>query len=215
MTKATDKIPFPSEEERKHLAYDFIRSARRSTYTMSAGAPSSYYFDVDEFFLGRGDDESFLTPEELSQRRERVVGCLSADLIQLASRHAISRLAFVDKMGVGPVGMVAWMSLLASSTGLDVCIVRPRKRVAAASLKGHPAKASERFLVVTDVATTGRTIASAVRRLRELGGEVPVAYAFYDRCEGAKKSLAQDGVELASHLDRDQEKHLEAELLHT
>lgn len=197
-------------EEDKDLAWHLIRTARRSTYTMTAGSQATFFLDADEVYLGR--DELFQASDTRAQRA-RLATKLAADIARHVIEHSISRLAFIEKVDAGPVGMLTWMNLLVQQTGIDACIVRPRKRLLLASVKGRPVQRGERLMIVTDVATTGLTISLAARRILLLGGVVPLAYVLYDRRENALVTLKREGIELVSFLDHTTASRLEAELL--
>ena len=197
-------------DEDKDFAWHLIRTARRSTYTMTAGSPASFFLDADEVYLGR--DDVFQTSDGRAQRAHWVTR-LAAHIARQVVGHSISRLAFIEKVDSGPVGMLTWMSLLVQQTGIDACIVRPRKRLLLSSVKGRPVQRGERLMIVTDVATTGLTISLAARRIRLLGGIVPLAYVLYDRGANALDALERESIELVSFLDQETAKKLEAELL--
>ena len=66
-------------------------------------------------------------------------------------------------------------------------------------LKGH-----SEFLVVDDVTTTGSSMLKAIEAIREEGydAQVTKALSIIDRQEGARETLAGQGIELFSLVDR-------------
>ena len=54
------------------------------------------------------------------------------------------------------------------------------------------------MVVLEDIATTGKSALSAVRALREAGATVDRVLVVVDREEGARETLAEENVELAS-----------------
>lgn len=190
------------EMEKEEMVLDFSRAAKRSTYTTVAGLPTDLFYDVDDFLLGQVEEGIF--ENEIGRgRREVFLKAVCSDLLRIASRFSIVRLAFVEKGGPGPVGMLAWLPLLLNGTGMEACVVRPRKRLLLSSTKGRPVQKGERFLIVSDVATTGMTIMRAAARLRALGGVVPAAYVLYDRQVVAREWLEKEDMELFCLLDKD------------
>src|SRR5437879_9465914 len=93
-------------DEDKDLAWELIRAARRSTYTMTAGSQSSSFLDADDVYFGRDD---LSQPLDRSTQREHWAKRLSIDIASQAVRRSISRLAFLEKVDSGPVGMLTWM----------------------------------------------------------------------------------------------------------
>lgn len=183
-----------SEDE---MLLDLHRSMRRSTYTLSAGTPSREYTDFDGYYLGGQGDHDF--SGELAQLRlAELVGKIVPRIAAAAAKHSITRLAFSEKRDDGPIGMLTQMNLIMLTCGIESCIVRPEKRLYAASIKGRPILPGERVMVVSDVSTSGHTILRSAIRLRELGAYVPSAFVLLDRSAAARESLANDGIALES-----------------
>ena len=53
-----------------------------------------------------------------------------------------------------------------------------------------------RIILLDDLITTGKTLASAAEAIRKEGGEVEHAFVLIDRQEGGRKTLAEAGVKL-------------------
>jgi hypothetical protein len=196
---------------REKTALDFARAAKRSTYTMVGGSPTNFYMDVDEYVLGKVED--YYDPDAARGRRSYIRENVVPEILDLAVKYSIGRLAFLEKKDAGPIGLLTIMSQLLEDTGLEACIVRPKKRVFLAGVKGRAVRNGERLMLLSDIATTGLTISLAARTLRRLGAIVPVAYVFYDRKEGASDILALEDIELVSHLDPTTESRAENKLL--
>lgn len=63
-------------------------------------------------------------------------------------------------------------------------------------VEGNPPGWGQEALVLEDVVTTGNSVLTAVRAVREGGCEVRRAYAVVDREEGAREALLDEDVEL-------------------
>lgn len=183
-----------SEDE---MLLDVHRSKRRSVYVLSNGASSTEYTDFDGYYLGGVGDHEF-SKDLAQQRLVELIQKVVPNIGEAARKHSIARLAFYEKRDDGPVGMLTHMNLIAVICGIESCIIRPEKRLLAASIKGRPIVPGERFMIVSDVATSGHTILRVATRIREVGGIVPAAFVLYDRCSGAKQHLAEEGIALES-----------------
>jgi orotate phosphoribosyltransferase len=182
---------------RDETLFDVHRSRRNSTYVLSSGAASGTYIDIDAYYFGNEGDYDF-DLQRAQQRLGEVVELVVPEIIAAASEHSITRLAFPEKPDDGPVGTVAMMDLILLASGLEGCVVRPERRLIAARIKGRPIVSGERIMIVSDVATTGGTIARPAACLRELGAVVPAAFVLLDRGQGARERLQREGIELVS-----------------
>jgi orotate phosphoribosyltransferase len=117
-------------------------------------------------------------------------GVLSAVALEIAGRCSFETVAGV---AVGGIPIAVAVSLAA---GKPYAIVRGAE-------KGHGAGgriigdvADRPTLLVEDVTTTGGSVLSAVRLLREAGARVDTVATIVDREEGAAEALAAEGVNL-------------------
>ncbi len=176
-------------------------SQKNSSYNTILGVPTSTYFDLDEFVLGTVKPGKYAherTAAELDKAIEKFV-----EKIKLAEEKCntkFDKIAFIDKGGIGPLGMIAFIALAAVKSGRAVLIVRPRKRLLNASIKGE-LKSGENVLIVSDVATSGTTLFSAAQKIWQFGGKVPCALAWIDRDAGASENLEQYGIRLFAIVD--------------
>jgi hypothetical protein len=200
--------PSARSSNKSEAVLDFLRSARRSTYTTVAGRPSNYFTDLDEYFLGHLSGDTF-DPDIAQARRRWLQESVAGEILSHARTQSVSRLVFVEKQDAGPIGMLSVMNLILHATGLDACVLRPRKRLLVSSVKGRPILAGERMMIVSDVATTGSTILHVARRVRELGGVPVAAYVLHDRGEGALEALSMEGINLRAHVDELAEREAE------
>jgi orotate phosphoribosyltransferase len=147
-------------------------AVRRGDFLLASGIRSSVYVDI----------KSALTNPEV----------LSAIALEIAERCSFETVAGV---AVGGIPLAVAVSLAA---GKPYAIVRREE-------KGHGT--GERIigevtelstLIVEDVTTSGGSVLSAVRLLREAGAKVDTVITIVDREEGAAGSLAAEGVNLIS-----------------
>jgi len=95
-------------------------------------------------------------------------------------------LAFIEKRE-GPVGLVTSKDLLSTRTKLPSIVVRPRRRLLQAALKGSHTRSpnvlrpGDNVIIVSDVITTGATFLRAIDILEHFGANVVEAIALYDR----------------------------------
>jgi len=143
---------------------------RHGDFVLASGARSKVYVDI----------KSALTDP----------GVLSAVALEIAGRCSFGAVAGV---AVGGVPLAVAVSLAA---GKPYIIVRSGE-------KGHGTGGriigevrGGSTLLVEDVTTTGGSVLSAVRLLREAGAVVERVITVVDREEGAARALAAEGVEL-------------------
>ncbi|MBI5676842.1 MAG: hypothetical protein HZC48_13665 [Nitrospirae bacterium] len=171
---------------------------KSSSYNANSGIATSFYFDFDESILGRRTAEGLfkVNATEIDEIQKKITKYIS----ELENKLSLTfdNIAFIDKGNVGPVGIIGLMALVAISLKDKNClIVRPRKRLINASVKGNFKKGNN-VLILTDVVTSGSTIYQAANKIWQLGGSVPCALAWLDRNLGASENLAQYGVNLYS-----------------
>lgn len=157
----------------------------QSVYTLAGGSPSDYFFDSDKMMS-----------------RPEFVKTLSAyyarEIRKVTKRHRIDKLAFIEK-GVGTIGILPLMGLIISKTKMNGMIIRVQKQVNIGSIKssrGTEPTAGEVVAIVSDVATAGEGVIKAASAIRRGGASVAFAFVLYDREQGAKQTLARNGIEL-------------------
>lgn len=155
----------------------------QSVYTLAGGSPSDYFFDVDKIMS-----------------KPEYVGVISdyfaKEIGNVMSHSKIDKLAFIEK-DVGTVGALPLMSLIISKTKVNACIVRLRKQIPIGKIKCSQEvelKPGEVVAIVSDVATAGEGIIEVANAIREKGAITPFAFVLYDREQGAKETLAQNGI---------------------
>lgn len=176
-------------------------SMKSSSYNTVLGVPTYNYYDVDEFLLGREKKEEYnhkRNEEYVQSVTEKFIKMI--ELVETDCQSKIDKIAFIDKGGVGPVGMISFLAIAAANANKEILIVRPRKRLIRASIKGELRK-GENVLIVSDIATSGSSIYLAAHRIWSLGGKVPCALVLVDREAGASENLEQYGIKLYAVID--------------
>lgn len=159
----------------------------QSVYTLAGGSPSHYFFDADKIV----SKPEFV--ETLSRYYAR-------EIRKVAKRHRIDKLAFMEK-DVGTIGILPLMGLIISKTKMNGVIIRVQKQVSIGKIKsslGTEPRAGEVVAIISDVATAGEGIIKAASAIRSRGARVTFAFVLYDREQGAKQTLAKNGIELRS-----------------
>ncbi|MDD1651811.1 MAG: orotate phosphoribosyltransferase [Methanomicrobiales archaeon] len=145
-------------------------AVRYGDFTLASGAKSSYYIDV----------KTVLTrPEVLSRIGAAIAGKARFDVVA----------------GVA-VGGIPLAVAVALESGKPYAIIRKGE-------KGHGQAglivgdvAGKQALLVEDVTTSGGSVLSGIRALREGGARVDTVVTVVDRDQGAGEALAAERVEL-------------------
>ena len=145
-------------------------AVRHGDFLLASGTRSSVYVDI----------KSALTDP----------GVLSALAIEIAGRCSFETVAGV---AVGGVPIAVAVSLAA---GKPYAIVRREEKGHGTGGRIIGEVAGLSTLLVEDVTTSGGSVLSAVRILREAGAELDTVITIVDREEGAAGSLAAEGVNL-------------------
>lgn len=166
-----------------------------SDWLLYDGEHARYFFDADRFL---SEPENLLYMTSWMNKTLRAIN---------VENGPISKLAFIEK-SAGPIGMISSKDLITNKTKIPSISVRIRRRLISGSIKGQKSKNStliksgEIIVIISDVATTGRTIKEARAKLVEYGAEVIAAIVLFDREEGAKEDLRDQGIELYSMQQR-------------
>ncbi len=204
---ATDSRTFwedATPEERAIMTQVAAGSLKNSTYMLSAGPTVEEFHDLDDFVAGRSHkiiegQESDAWSDSPAAGRKGFADVLARAVSSLVAEYGISRLAFIEKGDVrGPVGLLTVMNSVVERTDLQALIVRSGRKLPSSALKGKPVEADEAFLIVSDVATTGKNVADAAKMIWRCGGRAPVALVVYDREQGAAQNLRGIDIDLRS-----------------
>ncbi|MDD1664035.1 MAG: orotate phosphoribosyltransferase [Methanomicrobiales archaeon] len=145
-------------------------AVRRGDFLLASGVRSGVYVDI----------KSALTDP----------GVLSAVALEIAVRSSFETVAGV---AVGGIPIAVAVSLAA---GKPYAIVRREEKGHGKGGRIIGEVAGLSTLLVEDVTTSGGSVISAVRILREAGAKVDTVITIVDREEGASGSLAAEGVNL-------------------
>lgn len=172
-----------------YLQYALLTTGWRSSWWhLVSGGSTANYFDLDYYL------------ENPKSRRFAVN--IYTKLINKAIDEIgnIDRLAFIERE-VGPLGAIQLKEDLVSKTGLPAVIVRPKKRLTRASIKGSNLVLNEKILIVNDVVTTGRGILKAKNKLEQFGLKVPGAVVFLSRESKENQQTELRGIKLKYFAD--------------
>jgi orotate phosphoribosyltransferase len=147
-------------------------AVRHGDFLLASGVRSSVYVDI----------KSALTEP----------GILSVIALEIAGR---CRFETVAGVAVGGIPVAVAVSLAA---GKPYAIVRSGEKGHGTGGRIIGEVAGRSTLLVEDVTTTGGSVLSAVRLLREAGARVGTVMTIVDREEGAAVALAPEGVTLLS-----------------
>ncbi len=131
---------------------------KNSEWDFVSGGHGRDYIDVDELFSTTVADTDAYSV--LLDQTARLIE-------ELRDERDYRSLAFIEGPR-GPVGALSARIELARATGMPTLIVRPYKRLLSQAIKPFKTSPSP-ILIVTDVATTGTTIAEAARLLWRIG----------------------------------------------
>ena len=147
-------------------------AVRRGDFLLASGIRSSVYVDI----------KSALTDP----------GVLSAIALEIAGRCSFETVAGVAVGGI-PIAVA-----VALAAGKPYAIVRREEKGHGTGGRIIGEVAGLQTLLVEDVTTSGGSVFSAVRILRDAGAKVDTVITIVDREEGAAGSLAAEGVNLIS-----------------
>jgi orotate phosphoribosyltransferase len=155
-------------------------SVVRGRVVLSSGKESDYYVD--------------LRRATLHHRAARLIGSLMRELTSDWDFDAVGGLT----LGADPV---AYAIMHAEGRPIDVFVVRKSAKTHGMQrlIEGTDV-AGKRLLVVEDTSTTGASPLTAVRAVREAGGEVVGVATVVDRDTGAREVIAAEGVAYRSVL---------------
>lgn len=103
------------------------------------------------------------------------------------------RICFVEKDS-GPVGALTLKALIERHLGQPVSLIRVRRRLDSAAVKGPKIVAGDFVILITDVITSGFQTILACKRLERLGAKVTHCFAAVDRRQGSMSDLERSGL---------------------
>jgi orotate phosphoribosyltransferase len=153
---------------------------RKGSFVLSSGKTSSYYLDARLITLSA--QGAYLA---------------ASVILEMIKDNGVDALGG-PTIGADPIsGAVACLSH-AKNIPLKTFIVRKaaKEHGTQRQIEGPPLKASDKVVLVDDVATTGKALLEALDALDKVGAKVLKAIVIVDRNEGAKETLAARGVAL-------------------
>ncbi|MBN1840725.1 MAG: hypothetical protein JW883_00375 [Deltaproteobacteria bacterium] len=186
----------------KSVCLDILEwGLRNSWYYYQSGQLGKAYYSLDTAILG--DDFETKRPPQ----HEVIKALVEQSIIrihEIERQEPFDRLAFIDKAGHGPVGMIALSSFLIMKSKKDGMYVRPYRRTLRSMTRGKRPNVGEKILIVSDVATTGQTILKAASKLWEAGAVVTGALVVFDQDLGATENLRVKDIPLYSLITRNE-----------
>lgn len=180
----------PTAAKRDRLREIIIaKSLTRATggeFKLASGGQSTFFFDMKK---------TALDPEGAN---------LIADLIldRLASRREVK---YVGGLETGAIPIVTAIALKSrASRPMTGFFVRkePKKTGTQSYIEGE-LQPGATVAMIEDVATRGESVLKAIRQVRALGCTVAAVITIVDRLEGARDTLAHEGLQLESLFTRD------------
>ncbi|AEA28629.1 orotate phosphoribosyltransferase [Pseudonocardia benzenivorans] len=145
--------------------------------TLASGAEADYYVDLRRVTL----------QHEAAPLVGRLLRVLTADW----DFQAVGGLT----LGADPVADAMLHAAAADGVALDAFVVRKAtKEHGMQRLVEGPDIAGRRVLVVEDTSTTGGSVLTAVRSVREVGAEIVGVATVVDRDTGAKEAIEAEGL---------------------
>lgn len=159
------------------------RSARRGTFTLASGKPSSLYIDARL---------TTMSPDGLS-----LIGPLALEVMR-ALRWEVDSAGGLT-LGADPIAFAISCASWQTKSPIRAFTVRKEaKSHGTGRLIEGPFRRGDRVAIVEDVITTGGSALRAIQAVRDAGG-VPVGVlALVDREEGGREALEAAGLPVAS-----------------
>ena len=146
---------FLSAYRHKALPIALANGFGGSNYVLTRGRKqgvSDFFYDID----GSLTDYKYLTA---------VMKFYASSIQEIQRRYGkINRLAFIEKDS-GPVGAISLLGFLSDKLKISSIIIRPRRRLLVNSVKGNFGEEENNIVIISDVATSGGGIKSAIEKL--------------------------------------------------
>lgn len=158
-----------------------IRSKDEESFTLKSGKKSRLFIDIKE---------ASLNPIILGEIADEILVILN-----------LRRLC-PDKIASVAVGGVPIASVVSYILGMPQIIVRSEKHDRGTKSQIIGNCKGKHIVLIEDVATSGGSIISAVKAIREAGGVCNTCIVIVDRQEGAKRSCEENDIVLISVLTK-------------
>jgi len=173
-----------------------IKNKDEEPFTLKSGKKSRLFIDIKE---------ASLNPEILKRITQDAIRIITEDIPNLSLTNANfpdSHIFLFDKIASVAVGGVPIATALSLETNESQIIVRSEKHDRGTQSQVIGNCKGQRVLLIEDVATSGGSIVSAVRVIREFGGICNVCIVVVDREEGAKEWCVMNDINLISLLKK-------------
>lgn len=164
---------------------------KNSEYGYVQGGHGHCYFDADLLF-GGADTEA-----RDESAGEQVIDWLVKQISSAVRDRAANVVAFIES-GIGPTGLIAVRAALALRCEIPTVIVRPQRRLVRSRIKGGKIDDGSKVLLLSDVATSGKSLLRASRVIWDHAGTVVGAVVLASHEMGADRGLRQHDVPLNS-----------------
>lgn len=143
-----------------------------------------------EFILSSGKKSKYYVDIKKASTNPGILKEIAKEMSRYVSQEKIAGM----ELGAVPIAVA-----LSLETGLSYVIVRKQEKThgTGKQIEGD-LKENEKFVVVEDVTTTGKSTMRAVNVIREHKGIVEKAIVVVDREEGASELLRKNNVEMIS-----------------
>jgi orotate phosphoribosyltransferase len=174
-------------DEEARALFDIIRrlSFGRGDVTLASGKKSNYYFDMKP---------SMLDPEGAHLMAKGLL----AEVLAVGGEY-------VGGLEMGAVPITGAICQLSYTAGTPVSGFFVRKkakdhgaRKLIEGLKAGETVRGKRLVIIEDVTTSGASALVAVEACRQEGADVRLVVSVVDRCEGAAKTFADEGIPFKS-----------------
>ena len=173
-----------------------IKNKDEEPFTLKSGKKSRLFIDIKE---------ASLNPEILDKIVDDIIIYPhSPAMFDICKREKQYREKQNEWCIIGSVaiGAVPIASVLSVKTGINQVIVRSEKHDRGTQSQVIGNCNGKIVLLIEDVATSGGSIVSAVRAIREVGGICNDCIVVVDRQEGAERHCLDNGIHLISLLKK-------------
>ncbi len=146
-----------------------------------------------DFILASGKKSKYYVDIKKASASPRILKQIAHEISEMMNLYSMD----VDYIGCVALGGVPIAVAVSIQTDLPLLIIR--KEAKEYGIKGQVVGDFEKnstVLMVEDVATTGGSVLSAVRLLRNMGLVIRYVIVVVDREEGAAAALACEGIDL-------------------
>lgn len=158
------------------------KAVKFGDFTLASGKKSRYYVDV-----------------KMAVTKPKILKLISSCIVEEIEKRLENREIIVDYIACVELGAVPLGTAVSLDTGIPLVIVRKEQKDHGIQKRIVGEFEQKKFaLLVEDVTTTGGSVISAVKALRNEGLVVSVVISVVDRDQGAQAALEEEGLILIS-----------------